>query len=354
MATTSESLLLSSVEASLEAALSLKGWWEAREQADDFSDRFPLRRNVNPAAESYGFFDVAPAGGESRPILGMLQDFRFDTQKAGSPFRLRAEMREFVLRYLMRVSDFRLPSAYSDAGPCNSTAIEEQGFGYSQLFYKLSATGEIGRFPDETKYEVIDLRDLSWKYEWILLKVDLFDFTLHFQPFGFDRPRLLLPLPESTYVLVTRHFITDDDSEIGDTIGRYGFGYAILKNPIPSRYLAWGPGEFDIGFQAFDFRVQRNGDTSVRMPFVVNRPAKILNFTLDPISTLIDLSNLFTSGAAATRFCISHRALETDFLAQHFLQHYTMIAGALSTWSQVADWLDEGALPEWVKRGVLG
>jgi hypothetical protein len=36
---------------------------------------------------------------------------------------------------------------------------------------------------------------------------------------------------------------------------------------------------------------------------------------------------------------------------RHFLQHYQTIVGSLLTWRSIADWCDEAALPEWVRRG---
>jgi hypothetical protein len=74
---------------------------------------------------------------------------------------------------------------------------------------------------------------------------------------------------------------------------------------------------------------------------------------VDPVFAFIDAMNLLTAGAAARLFCVSHRDLETGFMVQHFMQHYDMIVGALSTWSQIHDWLDEAALPDWVKHGTV-
>jgi len=45
--------------------------------------------------------------------------------------------------------------------------------------------------------------------------------------------------------------------------------------------------------------------------------------------------------------------METTFMVQHYGQHYDMIVGARSTWSQLDDWLDERNLPGWVIKGTI-
>lgn len=343
--------LVASVPRALAGGLRLKSWWEERERMADYADRFELRRSFNPGGGSYGFFDLASIGGKRIPVLGVVQEMKFDTLKLGSPNRLREQMREFILRYFMRVSSFKRPDAYAGAGACRPLGPERIGFGYSQHYYKLYGAERAAAFPSDMANAIIDLRELSSKYEWILVNVDLYSFYLRFQPFGSDRPILEAPLSESTYLVLTRDFIVDESRRHDGIIGRFGFGYALIKNPTAS-LLAYGPGEFDLGFKSFEFTIFENGDSWVRMAFTTNRPSKIFNLPVDPVFTLIDLANLLTRGLAARRYCISRRELETNFLVQHFTQHYDMIVGALSTWSQVDDWLDEGSLPQWVVTGM--
>jgi len=351
----SESLpetLVRSAGAALANGVRLKQWWEQRERYQNYPDRFDLRRSFNPAGASYGFFDTAPLSGGDEPVLGMVQEMRFDTAKAGPPDRMRDELRQFVLQYLMRLSSFKEPEAYSTAKSCGRTPPELAGFGYSQLYYKLFGAVSVSAFSPELKTRIVDLRETLSTYEWILLHVDLYSFNLRFQPFGPDALNLMLPLAESTYLVLNRDFLIDDSTEHDDVIGRYGFGYAVIKNP-KERILAWGPGEFDVGFQNFEFTILSNGESSVRMAFVVNRPRRIFNAAVDPVYTFIDAANLLTAGAAARLWCISRRELEIRFMAQHYIQHYDMILGALSTWSQVRDWLDESQIPRWVLTGKV-
>jgi hypothetical protein len=283
------------------------------------------------------------------PVLGMVQDMMFDTPNGSDPERIRRQLRQFVLAYLMRVSSFRQPDVYSDAKPCIPSEPERSGFGYTQHFYK-PVGGEPQAFAGDHQYRIEDLRDLGGLYEWILMHVKLYSFNLRFSPLGTDDPNLMVPLSESTYLVLNGDFIIDETARRQDSIGRYGFGYALLKNP-GSSFLAYGPGQFEVGFQNFVFTVMPSGASHVRMAFVVNRPYRIVNFPLDPVFGLIDAANFLTGGLAARYYCISRRALETVFLEQHYKQHYEMMVGALSTWCQVDDWLDEGRLPQWVLAG---
>ncbi len=341
--------LLSRADRSLDDGLALKRWWDERERRRDYPDRFDLRRSFNPSGDSYGFFDVAPVRGAGIPVLGMVQEMLFDKPKQCSPEQTRQHLREFVLRYLMRVSSFRRPDAYATARSCIPFGAEEMGFGYTQHYLKTRG-GHPTAIPVDSQKRIFDLRDIAEHFDWVVMKVNIYSFNLRFSPLGTDVPNIVIPLSESTYLAVTRDFIIDETIPREGSIGRYGFGYATVKNPGSST-LAYGPGQFDLGFQNFEFTVLPDGSSSVRMAFVVNRPYRIFNLPLDPVYTFIDAANFLSGGLAARYYCISRRELETVFLVQHYMQHYDMIVGALSTWCQVADWLHEDTLPRWVVEG---
>jgi hypothetical protein len=154
--------------------------------------------------------------------------------------------------------------------------------------------------------------------------------------------------------------------------------------------VAYGPGQFQAAVELIRFCVEPSGKVNVHMVFVVNRPDRITNFELrplewgfdladaltmgassrvlgpfqrlaeslpfrlgpfDPIYLYVSLANALTGGAAAREFCISRDQLDKRFLIQHFMEHYNTIVGSLLTWRQIPDWLDEGALPDWVVSG---
>ncbi len=397
LSASAEQSLLSAVDSALATGVRLHQWWEHKDATGRFSERFDLLRSFNPPGGSYAFFDVAPLESGELPVMGVSQWMRFDTTKAGRPARIRSEMREFVLRYFMRVSSFLQPEAYvpsrQTGGPlswCPKKDPGRTGFGYSQLYYRLAGTGVVGRFHPEAEHEIVDLREIGPTYDWILAKVQLHAFSLTFQPFGPDGPRFALPLNESQYLLLSRHFIVDESAATRGTIGRYSLGYALLRNPPPQGLLVYGPGEFLVGFQTIEFAIDPDGSSRVRMALLVDQPRRILHIPLDPIawsyaisrlispdlavplddhtSTLadgsggigidpvgafIDLANLLTGGTAAKKYCISMKTIAIDSLIQHFRQHYIMMTGALTTWSQVRDWTNPASIPRWMHKGMV-
>jgi hypothetical protein len=398
--------LLQAVASALERGVQLKRWWERTDAASAYQERFELTRDFNESDRSFGFLDVAAIDGESVPVMGDVEERVFDHPKSSATELYRRQLREFVLRYLMRVSDFRPPAAYvSTSSPrshaslpfslCPTGAAQDQGFGYSQWFYKSARTGEIGQFDAGSRFQIVDLRELGETYEWIVVRVKIFNFTMTLRPFGDEAPQAVVPLNEWSYLVLSRDFIQDDSRPAVDrdgcrTVGRYGFGYAYVKSP-QGGILAYGPGEFDVAFQLINFRIAENGQTRVCLAFTANRPVHIAEMPVlpidwplrlanaatvglgaplliplsnalsrlaspagrfDPVTTLVDLANLLTAGQAAARFCISRDQLERVFLLKHFKQHYDMVSGALLTWRLIDDWSNEATLPDWVRKGV--
>src|SRR5258708_7451921 len=206
--------LLDQVEGALESARSLKAWWQQKNETDSYATKFNLIRAFNPPSASFGFFDQARIGERSYPVMGSVEEMLFDTSKRASANRMRDEFREFVLRYFMRVSDYRPPEVYGDADlPVVSPFLlplswcpqpsAREGFGFSQHFYKLRGSDCIGRFPESHRYSIVDLREVRAKYDWIVLKVRIFDFNLKFAPFGASSLQLELPLKEESYLLLS-------------------------------------------------------------------------------------------------------------------------------------------------------
>ncbi|HVF58515.1 MAG TPA: hypothetical protein VNJ70_01690 [Thermoanaerobaculia bacterium] len=399
--------VIASVPTYLARGRDLKRWWDTAGVERRFTERFPLTRTFNEPDAGYGYFAEALVDGRPLPIMGNFQAMFYDQPKSPranprpAAVWMRDQMREFILHYFMRVSDFRLPAAFVPAGqqtpplflqPFSWCPREEEtlrGFGFQQLYYKLAGSGEVGAFAREQQFAVVDLREIGPKYEWIVLRVSIFDFTFKFQPFGAEQPSLVVPLQEASYLVVTRDFITDRTAPGSGAAGRYGFGYAFIKNPTPTLF-AFGPGEFDAAIELIDFAVDDSGEVNVEMVFISNRPTGVVNVSLDPIDwgfrladlatfglssrlmapfqgllaqlpgrpgdvdpvyAYIALANLLTGGAAASQLCISRDQLDKQFLVQHFMQHYTAISGSLPTWREICDWLDAAALPEWVIRG---
>jgi hypothetical protein len=399
--TVEERSLLDSVDRGLEVGLQLQKWMEASNASNGYATRFDLVRVFNRPDKSFGFFGEVPCGGDTIPVMGDVQEMSYDRPKAGSS-HWPDQLREFVLHYFLRVTDFRKPQAYVEParnhgpvrGPadwCPEADSQFGGFGYQQLFYKLSASGEIGKFAEEDRFAIVDLREIGVKYKWILGKVRIFNFNLSFAPWGSDLPSLEVPLNEETFLVLSPDFIVDEDNPAPGVLKRFGVGYALLDKPGDYGLLAYGPGRFGSGFQSIHFQVTEGGSASVRMCFVVNRPKHILNIAIDPVHSGLDLADLLSFGLAspfltpirntvgrlvprvggfdpvftyiaffnalagkqiANKWCVSREQLEKRMLVQHFMQHYDMIVNSLLTWRQIPDWLDARGLPEWVIRGI--
>jgi hypothetical protein len=399
--------VITTVNDFLRDGLTLKRWWEETDATNSYAQRFPLDREFNRPAGAYGFFDQVKISSGMLPVMGNVQDMFYDQPR--SPTRhqseaaewMRDQIREFVLHYFMRISAFREPEAYVPerrvAAPgylerlslCPQEDILRRGFGFRQLYYKLSGTGEVGKFPTRERPAIIDLREIGTRYEWIVLRVKIFDFNFTFKPFGPGGPSVSLPLNEQSHLIMSREFIQDETNPEPGVLGRYGFGYAFVRELKPA-LTAYGPGEFRAAIETFKFDVLESGEISVSMVFVADRPQKVLNVPLDPVNWTFGISDLFTFGMtsrllspvksmldrlptnvatfdpvfpsitlinaltanqASEVLCVSRETLEKEFLVKHFMQHYQTMVGSLTTWRGVRDWLDSAAVPEWVVAG---
>lgn len=399
-------LILDRVEDALADGRALKHWWE-RTYPNGFAEKFELERAFNRPDSSFGFFDQITLDSGSLPIMGNFQDMFYDRPRTPSNLNreasvwMRDQIREFVLHYFMRVSSFRQPEVYVESERrelpryleslswCAEPNILRQGFGFTQYYYKLKESGRIGKFPEASRSAIIDLREIGQKYEWIVVKVRIFDFNFRFRPFGSNGPEVSFPLTEESYLVLSRDFILNEDNPTPDCLGRYGIGYSFIRDPSEG-LIGYGPGQFKAAIELINFEVSTRGEIRVSMIFVVNRPERIANVSLnpvdwslrladlfsfgmtsrllapvrntferipvstdsfDPVYGFISLANALTANQAAQQLCISREQLEKDFLAQHFTQHYVTIVGSLLTWRQIPDWLDSAALPEWVVKG---
>jgi hypothetical protein len=400
-------LAVGDADRALADALQLKRWWEQKEASGTYAEPFELVRTFNRAERVTAFFDTALLNGKNFPVMGLVQEMIFDKVKQAQPQVIRDELREFVLHYFMRISSTQEPQAFIPREQYVKTRVRRAfqpftlcpeptdttaGFGFTQLYYKLRADGFTGKFPAHLQPRIIDLRRMEDIYEWILAQVSIFDFNLVYMPFASGIFSLFFPLREQTYIAISRDFIVNQDDPAPGLLGRYGLGYALLK-PAPHKTIfAYGPGHFDAGFQTIDFEINSSGVTRARMVFVSNRPEHVLSIDLDPVSwgfdladlmtfgftsqlfgtfrgvferfsprienvdpvtTYITLVNLLTGGLARQTLCASLETLEKNpMLVTHFMEHYSLLSGALVTWRKVQNWLNPADIPESVREGI--
>ncbi|MEM6456481.1 MAG: hypothetical protein AAF772_15425, partial [Acidobacteriota bacterium] len=353
------------------------------------------------------FFDRPKVSGEAtqKALRGLRDQLR--------AFALRYFMRVSDFRRPEPFPDAsQTPPAYLKAlSWCPETTDPAAGFGFTQHLYR-RRDGVVGRFDDAAQHAIVDLRRLRTDYAWIVVKVDIFDFAFSAAPLGPGTPALRVPLAESSYLVLSSDFLIDEsDDDDPERLGRYGLGYAFLPAPDDDSVLAYGPGRFEAAIQQIEFAIDRKGTITARMGFVANRPEQVLDVSLDPmrwgmrmadaaaempmpgagavagardammrvmdpmrrlidrlpggamlsdgaslgvdpVSAYVLFANLVSGGAAGRDLCIDRATLEREFLLQHFTQHYNVIAGALVTWRQIADWTDANGLPGWVETGV--
>jgi hypothetical protein len=394
--------ILAYAEQTLANGSELLRWWRRKDRTGDYADRFDVVREYASGDRSFGFFDCAPVGGSDVPVMGMVQEMFYDRQKLASGEAIRAQLKEFILRYFMRVSQMRQPGALAEDGRQPRSFVRalswlpedsehRVGFGYQQLYYKRHGTGAIGKFAEADQFAIVDLRDIGTVYDWILLKVNIFDFNLSFSPFGGDVFKFQVPLKESNYLVLGPSFLTNQDDPEPGVLGHYGYGYAFLPYAPDPGMLAYGPGHFAAAIQTVDFTVRASGEIRVRAAFVVNRPDKIakvdiapldwgfqladmMTFNmaskvmsplkamadhlplrvdgLDPIAAYIWLANTLTGGMAERQLGISKLVLEKRMLVQHFMQHYEMLINSLLVWRTIADWTDHEHLPDYCRLGT--
>ncbi|MEM7584540.1 MAG: hypothetical protein AAF560_14215 [Acidobacteriota bacterium] len=415
--TDTEAKLLAAAPRALRDGIDLLQWWQATDPSMSYRHHYQETVTPNrPGDQSYGFFDDVRLASRDVPVTvpinGNVQEMFYDDPKSsrGKRFEkiatevMHEQIREFILKYFMRVSDFRLPELADDKAHRKAGIA---GFGFSQLFYKRRGTDEIGRFDKDSEGAIVELTEFEAgsdgeaPYEWIILKNPIFGFGFDFKPFGtvlnrligVKGPEIRIPADVFNYLVLSKDFIVNEEYETDPkdpnaVRARYGFGYAFVNNPEPSVY-GYGPGELEPAFEQMVWEIRNSGEIRVRAAFVAQEPKSILklsvdplawgfqftkalggelpfkplqrvwsrlpltNVTFDPVLPTVQFLNFMTGGQAA-RVGISKERIIKQALFVHFLQHYQTIVGSLQTWRQIRDWLGKTEpIPEWVHTGKI-
>ena len=293
--------VISGVERALEGGIELKEWWEGidraeREGSESYRNKFKEAWVYNrPEDHSYGFFETADLKQGRTEIIGNVQEQLFHRPKAGSAEFVQSQVREFVLRYFMRISEYRTPQPEPEGtqwpAPLNylnqypkADDYQLQGFGYSQRYYKRRDSSEVGKFAESERLAILDLRDLRDHYDWVLVRNPIVDFAMSLRALGFKGPDLSLPIPTAAnWLALSPDTITIDENPGRGLLARYGIGYAFMKDPGAPGMFAFGPGQLEPTAQTLTWEVHENGDVIVRMCFVSNAPDAILNVSINPL-----------------------------------------------------------------------
>jgi len=149
-----DALVIPIVPDYLARGLDLKRWWDEVERKGGPENQFPLERSFSRPTRSFGFYGNAPVGSGNMPVMGNVQEMFYDQTRAPASLNresaewMKSQLREFVMKYFMRISSFRQPEAYADSAIsippaafkflswCPNPAAREVGFGFSQLFHK--------------------------------------------------------------------------------------------------------------------------------------------------------------------------------------------------------------------------
>ena len=395
-----EAWILRDVDRALADGLRLLRWWQKTDAARSYKTSFPFLKDLTPPDRCVGFFDEAEIASGPIGVMGLSHEMLFDQPKSGSPESYRAQIREFVLRYFLRVAEMTPPQAKSalGLGPLSGRLLSllrvgppqtevHEGFRYTQLYYKDSDTGRIGAFKGARRRAISDLRAIGPLYDWIVLRARPFEYEFDVAPVGPAGPRLVLPLSDSPTIAINRQLVIDEDNPAPGVLGRYGFAYALLDDPTPRGAEVYGPAQFKASFETIYFEVLASGESRVRLAFVGNLPDRILDVKLDPIGLMlrssdllsfglssrllepvegllakrptfgsfdpllsfISLANFTTGGLASKSLDISKQQLYRDILAAHFHIYYQLILDSLLAYRRVHNWLDTAQLPAWAR-----
>ncbi len=401
-------------------------WWKNTNINNTYADRFRLLQQYDPQDTNFGFIDTAPICGDSSlPVVGTVQQMLYYRPKKTDQTDvgwIKAQVREFMLRYFMRIASFSdpkfIPSVPEQEPPFilrplslgATSPSENRGWGYSQKYFKLSKNGYIGKFPANRQTEIVDVRQIGGHhdhdhdksariYDWIVLDVNIFDFTLNFPPFT-SGAQLGLPFRAIAKVVMSPDFILDEDDpeELNPNnprpndkvVGRYGWGYCFIKPPDPDTFLAYGPEGLGPAFMSFHFDVHESGDVRLYNYFTANQPTSFVRIPLnpvewgfeladrasfgltgrlfgplrqvlqqmpfgsaqlDPVFSFVKLANFFSNGRAARELLISRREVLKTVMAIHFMDTYEFQLGTLANWRRFPDWTQPEKLPYWVKTG---
>ena len=225
--TAEEQALLDRIPEALLGGTELLRWWLRTDAAGSYARTYKESYVFNrPEDRSFGFFDKTELSTGPTPLNGNVQEMFYDEPKAprgnraGEAEWMAEQVREFVLHYFLRVSDFRqpqqVPEPHLPAPPglgffsqCPREPAERLGFGFQQLYHQ-TPEGDWRRFRESRRDPIVDLRRVGVDIGTLVLRNPIYDFKFAFKPFGDQGPQLALPLSDFNYLVLSRDFVVDE------------------------------------------------------------------------------------------------------------------------------------------------
>jgi hypothetical protein len=388
--------ILGQVDSSIAIGRELKAWWTANRDTRVRLASVPIARQIHEPDSNYGFVMDAHLRSGTLPVAGVVQDqeFRWPKMPPGRPRDpqwMRAQLRTFVLEYFMRMAGtqprLRAEPVRSGDASAGSRSVDRLGWGYRQKYYKLAATGEIGKFPAGQQALIVPLHEVGAKYSWIVFQVNIYHFDMSLGvPGASNGPSLNLSMTQPVHTVMTPDFVVDEENPAPGIVGEYGYGYSVVPNPTLHPMVTDGPSAISKTIEMLTFRVLESGAVRAHMDLITPQPARIVNIDpvqlafdvadrlslnmastllaplkallqglepqVDPIYLFINILNGLTAGIASEEFGISKQTLFTTFMSLHFTDVFKMYNLAASHFAMVRDWTDAAALPAWATTGA--
>lgn len=351
---------------SMAAGLALHDWW--REEGESRVHLEPMARNRNTRA--YAFHAHALIRGRKLPVIGVKQRILYARAKT-TPENTEAaarwycpQVREFALRYFLRITDFagaqiyprlgaeRLPAFLQLMSWCPGQGLRAEGIRFEQLAYQLRG-GRGGWFPRRDRTRIVDLRSIGELYDLVILQAQTFEQALTLGLSDRVRaPKLVIPLVEPAWVALRSDLITDQHDPSPGVLGAFGPGYVFLgtSGSKPASILPMSDWNSIIpAFEKASFEVLRTGEIIVNVVFVCRRPEITPMAGFNPATGQL---NMLKAATGLLRPPPSFGQLLWQFLLQRVVDEYFTVTNTSQTWNMVSDWLREADVPEWVRAGT--
>jgi hypothetical protein len=396
------------IEQALAEGRVLKTWWNGVEAGTTSVTRFELVPAFPGGAAVWGFFANATVSGKNVPIMGDVGDYFFDlasvpaAQRGKSAQWMCDQIQEFALHYWLRTQAWAQPLPYPQLDRLQPPALlkgfnlappsdpELSGMTNLQRFYKLQAGGATGEFSAADAREIIDLRELESRYDWVTVERLLLDFNLSLAVGGDNSFSLSVPLKTAIHLILSADLIANRRHPRPGVLGEFGAGFALMKRN-GNGPLAIGPDKIQPGFQLQTLAVLDTSEVRLRIVTIMARPGGILNLSFNPVLWGEEIAEKATSqvpglagsmkqmsasnGAAhlgahfdpwfgpvrlmssvggkglTSEVSLSWEQIERNILCAEAIGLRNALLGTRAAWMQVPDWLDAGAIPDWVVQG---